>query len=33
METLRALVEVAAARSRGPLSGVRLLVAARKEGA
>jgi len=33
METLRALVEVAAARARGPLSGVRLLVAARREAA
>jgi 2-polyprenyl-3-methyl-5-hydroxy-6-metoxy-1,4-benzoquinol methylase len=33
VETLRALVEVAAARAAGPLSGVRLLVAARKEGA
>jgi hypothetical protein len=33
METLRALAEVAAARARGPLSGVRLLVAARREAA
>jgi 2-polyprenyl-3-methyl-5-hydroxy-6-metoxy-1,4-benzoquinol methylase len=32
-ETLLARVEVAAARVAGPLSGVRLLVAARKEGA
>ncbi|MFL5540739.1 MAG: class I SAM-dependent methyltransferase [Longimicrobiaceae bacterium] len=30
VETARALLEVAAARARGPLSGVRLLVAARK---
>jgi SAM-dependent methyltransferase len=33
METARALAEVAAARAAGPLSGVRLLVAARKEAA
>jgi SAM-dependent methyltransferase len=33
LETVRALAEVAAARSRGPLSGVRLLVAARREAA
>jgi len=33
VETLRALAEVAAARVAGPLSGVRLLAAARKEGA
>lgn len=33
METARALAEVALARARGPLSGVRLLVVARKEAA
>ena len=33
VETLRALAEVAAARARGPLSGVRMLVVARREGA
>jgi SAM-dependent methyltransferase len=33
VETVRALAEVAAARLRGPLSGVRLLLAARREAA
>jgi 2-polyprenyl-3-methyl-5-hydroxy-6-metoxy-1,4-benzoquinol methylase len=33
METLRALAEVVAARAAGPLSGVRLLLAARREAA
>jgi len=33
LETARAMAQVAAARARGPLSGIRLLVAARREAA